>query len=108
MLQNFTKHGTKVTFHIHPTRRSVSSHMTMDPIQQTFLELRPFERVLTCSILIAEAQVMLRKAYFLRRGSWLRPESWTDPKSRTVLLRRTHQRTYVQNFSSLDAIPAEK
>jgi hypothetical protein len=35
--------------------------------------------------------------------------SWaTDPKFRTVLLRRTHQRTYVQNFSSLGAIPAEK
>jgi hypothetical protein len=39
--------------------------------------LRPFEGALTCSILIAGTQVMLRKAYFLRRGSWLRPESWT-------------------------------
>jgi hypothetical protein len=31
--------------------------------------LRPFEGALTCSILIAGTQVMLRKAYFLRRGS---------------------------------------
>jgi hypothetical protein len=31
-----------------------------------------------------------------------------DPKSKTVLLRRKHQRTYVQNFSSIGAIPAEK
>jgi hypothetical protein len=38
---------------------------------------RPFERALTCSILIAGIQVMLRKAHFLRRGSWLRPKSWT-------------------------------
>jgi hypothetical protein len=45
--------------------------------QKTFLVLRPFERALTCSILIARTQVMLRKAYFLRRGSWLRLESWT-------------------------------
>jgi hypothetical protein len=42
-------------------------------MQKTFLVLRPFERALTCSILIAVTQVMLRKAYFLRRGSWLRP-----------------------------------
>jgi hypothetical protein len=53
------------------------AQMTMDPMQKTFLVLRPFEGALTCSILIAGFQVMLRKAYFLRRGSWLRPESWT-------------------------------
>jgi hypothetical protein len=88
------------------------AQMTMVPIQKTFLVLRPFEGALTCSILIAETQFMLRKAYFLGRGSWLRPESWTPrpwiQNSGTVLLRRTHQRTYVQNFSSLGAIPAEK
>jgi hypothetical protein len=32
----------------------------------------------------------------------------TDPKSRTVLLTRTHQRTNVENFSSLGGLPAEK
>jgi hypothetical protein len=53
------------------------AQMTMSPIQKTFLVLRPFKGALTCSILIAGTQVMLRKAYFLRRGSWLRPESWT-------------------------------
>jgi hypothetical protein len=53
------------------------AQMTMGPIQKTFLVLRPFEGALTCSILIAGTQVMLRKAYFLRRGSWLRPKSWT-------------------------------
>jgi hypothetical protein len=53
------------------------AQMTMGPIQKTFLVLRPFEWALTCSILIAGTQVMLRKAYFLRRGSWLRHESWT-------------------------------
>jgi hypothetical protein len=52
------------------------AHMTMSPIQKTFLVLRSFAGALTCSILIAGTQVMLRKAYFLRRGSWLRPESW--------------------------------
>jgi hypothetical protein len=57
------------------------AQMTMSPIQKTFLVLRPFEGALTCSILIAGTQVMLRKAYFLRRGSWLRPESWT-PRAR--------------------------
>jgi hypothetical protein len=41
----------------------------MSPKQKTFLVLRPFEGALTCSILIAGTQVMLRKAYFLRRGS---------------------------------------
>jgi hypothetical protein len=51
--------------------------MTMGPKQKTFLVLRPFEGALTCSILIAGTQVMLRKAYLLRRGSWLRPDSWT-------------------------------
>jgi hypothetical protein len=45
--------------------------------KKTFLVLRPLEGALTCSILIAGTQVMLRKAYFLRRGSWFRPESWT-------------------------------
>jgi hypothetical protein len=53
------------------------AQMTMSPIQKPFLVLRPFEGALTCSILIAGTQVMLRKAYFLRRGSWLRPESGT-------------------------------
>jgi hypothetical protein len=53
------------------------SQMTMDPVKKTFLELRHFERALTCSILMEETQIMLRKAYFLRRGSWLRLESWT-------------------------------
>jgi hypothetical protein len=53
--------------------------MTMGPIQKTFLVLRPFEGALTCSILTAGTQVMLRKAYFLRRGSWLRPESLIAP-----------------------------
>jgi hypothetical protein len=53
------------------------AQMTIGPIQKTFLVLRPFEGALTCSILIAGTQVMLRKAYFLRRGSWLKPESWT-------------------------------
>jgi hypothetical protein len=53
------------------------AQMTMGLIQKTFLVLRPFEGALTCSILIAGTQVMLKKAYFLRRGSWLRPESWT-------------------------------
>jgi hypothetical protein len=52
---------------------------------------------------------MLRKAYFLSRGSWLRPEPWTPRlRIRTILLRRTYQQTFVQNFSSLGAIPAEK
>jgi hypothetical protein len=37
--------------------------------KKTFLVLRPFEGALTCSILIAGTQVMLRKAFFLRRGS---------------------------------------
>jgi hypothetical protein len=81
--------------------------MTMGPIEKTFLVLKPFEGALTCSILIAVTQVMLRKAYFLRRGSWLRPESWT-PRPRIQNSGRTHQRTLVQNFSSLGAIPAEK
>jgi hypothetical protein len=54
------------------------AQMTMGPIQKTFLVLRPFEGVLTCSILIAGTQVMLRKAYFLRRRSWLRPKSWAS------------------------------
>jgi hypothetical protein len=53
------------------------AHVSVGPIQKTFLGLRPFEGALTCSILIAGTQVMLRKAYFLRRGFWLRPESWT-------------------------------
>jgi hypothetical protein len=86
------------------------AQMSMGPIHKTFLVLIPFEGALTCSILIAGTQVMLSKAYFLRRGSWLRPDSWT-PRPRiqnSVLLRRTHQRTYMQNFSSLGAIPAEK
>jgi hypothetical protein len=86
------------------------AQMTMGPIQKTFLVLRPFEGALTCSILIAGTQVMLRKAYFLRRGSWLRPESWT-PRPRILNFGPygcTHQRTYVQNFSSLGSIPAEK
>jgi hypothetical protein len=75
--------------------------MTMGLIHKTFLVLKLFERALTCSILIEETQVMVRKAYFLRRGSWLRPESWTsntDPKSWTVLLRPTHQWTNVLKF----------
>jgi hypothetical protein len=42
------------------------AQMTMGPIQKTFLVLRPFEGALTCSILIAETQDILRKAYFLR------------------------------------------
>jgi hypothetical protein len=75
--------------------------MTMGPIQKMFLVLRPFEGALICSILIAGTQVMLRKAYFLRRGSWLRPKSWT-PRPR-IQNPRTHQRTYVENFSSLGA-----
>jgi hypothetical protein len=58
------------------------AHMTMGQKQKTFLVLRPFEGALTCSILIAGTQVMLRKAYFLRRGSWLRPESW-NPRPRS-------------------------
>jgi hypothetical protein len=53
------------------------AQITMGSIQKTFLVLRPFEGALTCSILIAGTQIMVRKAYFLRRGSWLRPESWT-------------------------------
>jgi hypothetical protein len=53
------------------------AQMTMDLIQKTFLVLRPFKGAVTCSILIAGTQVMLRKAYFFRRGLWLRPESWT-------------------------------
>jgi hypothetical protein len=44
------------------------AQMTMGPILKTFLVLIPFEGALTCSILIAGTQVMLRKAYFLRRG----------------------------------------
>jgi hypothetical protein len=47
------------------------AQMTMGPIQKTFLVLRPSEGALTCSILIAGTQVMLRKAYFLRRGFWI-------------------------------------
>jgi hypothetical protein len=75
--------------------------------------LRPFERALTCSILIAGTQVMLVNAYFLRRWSWLRPESWTprpwiQNSGPHFLDTHTHQRTYVENFSSLGAIPAEK
>jgi hypothetical protein len=58
-------------------RSRPQAQMTMSPIQKTFLMLRPLERALTCVILIAGTQVMLRKAYFLRRGFWLRPESWT-------------------------------
>jgi hypothetical protein len=89
------------------------AHMTMSLMHKTFLLLRPFKGALTCSILIAGTQVILRKAYFLRRGSWLRPESWTPrPRIptgiRTVILTCPHQRTYVQIFSSLGAIPAEK
>jgi hypothetical protein len=38
--------------------------MTMGPIKKTFLVQRPFEGALTCSILIAGTQVMVRKAYF--------------------------------------------
>jgi hypothetical protein len=53
------------------------AQMTMGPIQKTFLVLRPFKRALTCSILVAGTEVVLRKAYFLRWGSWLRPEYWT-------------------------------
>jgi hypothetical protein len=53
------------------------AQMTMCPIQKTILVLTPFEGALTCSILIAGTQVMLRKAYFLGRRSWLRSESWT-------------------------------
>jgi hypothetical protein len=97
-------------------RSRPQAQMTMVQIQKTFLVLRSFVGALTCPILIAGTQVMVRKAYFLRRGSWLRPESWTlghgskipDSKIPYLLLRRTHQRTYVQNFSSLGAIPAEK
>jgi hypothetical protein len=44
---------------------------------QAQMVLKPFEGALTCSILIAGTQVMLRTAYFLRRESWLRPKSWT-------------------------------
>jgi hypothetical protein len=47
----------------------------MGPIQKTFLVLRLFEGALTCSILIAGTQVMVREAYFLRKRSWLRLES---------------------------------
>jgi hypothetical protein len=57
-------------------RSRPQAQMTIRPIHKTFLVLRPFEGALTCSILIAGTQVMLRKAYFLRRGSRLRPESW--------------------------------
>jgi hypothetical protein len=53
------------------------AQMTMSPIHQTFLVLRPIGGALTCSILIAGTKVMVRKAYFLRKGTWLRPESWT-------------------------------
>jgi hypothetical protein len=56
---------------------SSQAQMAMGPIHKTFLVLRPFEEALTCSILTAGTQVMLRKTYYLRRGSWLRPESWT-------------------------------
>jgi hypothetical protein len=76
------------------------AQMDMGPIHKTFLVLRPFEGALACSILITGTQVMLKKAYFYRRWSYLRRESWTpatDPKSWTILLRRTHQRTYVKN-----------
>jgi hypothetical protein len=57
------------------------AQMTMGPIQKSFLALKPFEGALTCSILIAGTQVMLRKAYFLRRWSWLRPESKISNRS---------------------------
>jgi hypothetical protein len=37
------------------------------------------------------------------------PDSWaTDPKSQTVLLTTVKQQTYVENFSFLGAIAAEK
>jgi hypothetical protein len=88
------------------------AQMTMDPIQKTFLVLGPFEGALTCSILIAGTQVMLRKAYFLRRGSWLRPETWTSrpriQNSGPYYWDLCYQQTYIQNFSSLGAISAEK
>jgi hypothetical protein len=58
------------------------AQMAMNPIQKTFLVLRPFERALTCSILKTTTQVMLlpmlRKAYFFRKESWLGPESRTS------------------------------
>jgi hypothetical protein len=78
--------------------------MTIGPIQKNIPGAETFQGALTCSILTAGTQVMLRKAYFLRRGSWLRPESWT-PRPR---IQNSHQRTYVEIFSSLGAIPAEK
>jgi hypothetical protein len=42
--------------------------MTMGPIQKTSLVLRPFEGALTCSILIAGTQVILKKRIFLEEG----------------------------------------
>jgi hypothetical protein len=53
------------------------AQMTMCPIHKKILMLIPFKGALTCSILVAGTQVMLRKAYFIKRGSWLKPESWT-------------------------------
>jgi hypothetical protein len=57
--------------------RSIEYHHALFLNFGTLAGLWPFERALTCSILIAGTQVMLRKAYFLKRGSWLRPEFWT-------------------------------
>jgi hypothetical protein len=45
------------------------AQMTMGPIQKSFLVLKSFEGALTCSILKAGTQVMLKNAYFLRRES---------------------------------------
>jgi hypothetical protein len=53
-----------------------------------------------CKIVFFLVRVLV-KARFLNSQA-------TDPKSQTVLLTTADKQTYVENFSSLVAIPAEK
>jgi hypothetical protein len=83
----------------------------MSPLQKNIPGAETFRRSPHMFNSTIQTQVILRKAYFLRRGSWLRAESWTPRpwiQNSGPYYWDAHQRTYVQNFSSLGALPAEK
>jgi hypothetical protein len=72
--------------------------------------LRPFKRAVICPILIAETQVMLEKAVVFLVRVQSRPNFRTSiPRiPNPVILTTRYQPNFVENFSSLNAIAAEK
>jgi hypothetical protein len=94
---------------------SPQAQMTMSLKLKMILTLTLFERAIICPILIVGTRVMLVKfckiVIFLVRvlvKARFPDFQATDPKSQTVLLTTADEQTYVQNFSSLGAIAAEK